>query len=189
MFSTMNLRCCLLLCLAAIVCGSMPRRLYADETPAVDFNRDIRPILSNVCFACHGPDAKQRKAELRLDVKPGLFGEGATPGVIVPGKLADSELFQRITSKDEDERMPPADAPRKLTPKQIDLIRRWIEQGADWQQHWAYITPKRPALPKVENSAWPRSPIDYFVLARLERQGLTPSPEAEKTTLIRRVSL
>ncbi|HXG64641.1 MAG TPA: DUF1553 domain-containing protein [Blastocatellia bacterium] len=150
----------------------------------VDFNRDIRPILSDNCFTCHGPDEKQRMARLRFDTREGAF---AKPGVIVPGDSAKSRLIQRITSPDKDLRMPPPDSGHALTDKQIELLRRWIDEGAKWETHWAYLTPKRSELPKVSNAAWPRNPIDYFILARLEREGLKPSPEADKITLLRRV--
>ena len=153
---------------------------------AVDFNRDIRPILSDTCFACHGPDDKQRKAGLRFDTKEGAF---AKTGVIVPGNSASSRLIQRITAKDPDRRMPPPASGHTLTEKQIELLRRWVDEGAKWETHWAYVAPRRVDLPKVNNSSWPRNPIDYFILARLEREGLTPQSEADRTTLLRRVTL
>src|SRR5262249_38351185 len=109
--------------------------------------------------------------------------------VAVSGKPDESELFRRITSDDENERMPPPKSGRKLTPPQIELLRRWIAEGAKWEPHWAYVAPKRPAQPEVKHSAWLRNPIDAFILARMEREGLAPSPEAAKTTLIRRVTL
>src|SRR5205823_5090232 len=105
----------------------------------VDFNRDIRPILSETCFLCHGPDKNQRKADLRLDQKDGLFATKDDGRLVVPGKPAESQLFVRITSTDADQHMPPADSGRKLSARQIELIRRWIEQGAEWKGHWAYV--------------------------------------------------
>ncbi len=152
---------------------------------AVDFNRDIRPILSDNCFSCHGPDDKQRKASLRFDTKEGAF---ARPGVIVPNDSAGSRLIQRITSKDPDTRMPPPYSGHSLTEKQIDLLRRWVDAGAKWETHWAYLAPERRELPKLNNTAWVRNPIDHFILARLEREGLKPQPEADRATLLRRVS-
>jgi hypothetical protein len=149
----------------------------------VVFNRDVRPVLSDTCFPCHGPDPGKRKAGLRLDTADG------GRRTVVPGKPAESELFRRITAADEKERMPPAKSGRRLTPAQVELLRRWIEQGAAWQPHWAYLPPQRPALPAVKNTSWPRNPVDHFVLGRLEREGLAPSPEAAKPTLLRRVSL
>ena len=155
----------------------------------VDFNRDIRPILSDVCFHCHGPDENQREADLRLDTKSGAFAKRDGSTTIVPGKPGDSELIRRITSADPDERMPPADAERKLNPQQIELFRRWIAQGAEWKQHWSFVAPERRSLPTVKNKSWIANPVDAYILSRLEREGLSPSPPTDKTTLIRRVSL
>lgn len=152
----------------------------------VDFNRDIRPILSDNCFECHGPDEGQRKARLRLDTREGAF---AKAGVIVPGDAANSKIVRRITSQDPNVVMPPPASGHKLTAQQIELIRRWIEEGAKWSTHWAYQTPQRPEVPKVGNATWVRNPIDNFILARLEKEGLKPSPEADKITLLRRVTL
>ncbi|MBL68288.1 MAG: hypothetical protein CMO74_07545 [Verrucomicrobiales bacterium] len=155
----------------------------------IDFNRDIRPILADTCYTCHGPDNNQRKAKLRLDQREGLFREAKGVRPVVAGDLIESELFARITSTDPDEQMPPRDSQRKLSAHQIALIKKWIEQGAKWQGHWAFITPKRPALPKVKDKKWPRNGIDHFILARLEREGLGPSAAADRATLLRRVSL
>jgi hypothetical protein len=154
----------------------------------VDFNRDIRPILSDNCFECHGPDAEQRQAELRLDTRDGLFRKTDEHSSVVPGDLAKSELFRRITSSEPDERMPPDDSGRKLTAEQVSAIKKWIESGAEWQQHWSFVTPTRPKLPSVSNARWVKNPIDSFVLARLDREGLKPSEAADKRTLLRRVS-
>jgi mono/diheme cytochrome c family protein len=159
---------------------------------AVDFDRQVRPILSDNCFTCHGPDDSQRQAKLRLDTKDGMFADRGGYQVIVPGDSANSRLFQRISHKEEIARMPPPGSERKLTPQQIETIRQWIEQGAAWESHWAYIPPKRPELPAVsavDGKTWPRNAIDNFVLARLQKEGLEPSPETDKRTLIRRVSL
>jgi mono/diheme cytochrome c family protein len=150
----------------------------------VDFNRDVRPILSDNCFACHGPDAKKRKAGLRLDVR-----DASLKSVITPGKPAESELVQRLVHEDPAKRMPPAKAKKALTPRQIDVLRTWIEQGATWSEHWAYLAPRRPALPRVKNAAWPSNAVDHFILATLEANGLAPSPPADKVSLIRRVTL
>jgi hypothetical protein len=150
----------------------------------VQFNRDIRPILSDKCYACHGPDAGNRKTKLRFDIESGALT------AFVPGDAAASKMFQRISSDDKAVRMPPAYAGHdKLSAREIDLIRVWIEQGAKWQKHWSLIPATRPAAPEVHDPAWIRNPIDSFVLARLEQEGLHPSPEAEKTVLIRRVTL
>jgi hypothetical protein len=153
---------------------------------SIDFNRDIRPILSDTCFTCHGPDDKQRKAGLRFDTRDGAFSK---PGVIVPGNSSASRLFQRIGAERPEVRMPPPESGHSLTSNQIDLIGRWIDEGARWETHWAYIPPGRPEVPNVRNSAWPRNAIDNFVLERLEKEGFSPSPEADKTTLLRRVTL
>jgi hypothetical protein len=155
----------------------------ADAGPAVEFSRDVRPVLADACFACHGPDKARRKSGLRLDL------EAEAKRVVVPGKPDESELFRRISSDEASERMPPARHPVKLTTRQIDLVKRWIEQGAKWQAHWAFVPPARPDVPRVTKAGWVRNPIDAFVLARLEREKLRPSPEADGATLIRRVTL
>lgn len=170
----------------------VPGMLLAAPPPQVpvDFNRQIRSILAENCFACHGPDEKKRKAGLRLDTKEGAFEELAEGGrAIVPGKPADSVLIKAVTAANARKRMSPAKTGKQLTPPQIDLLRQWIAQGAKWTGHWAFSPPKKPALPDVENKTWPRNPIDHFILARLQTVGLKPSPEADKTVLIRRVTL
>ena len=154
------------------------------STKKVDFSRDIRPILSDNCFTCHGPDEKTRQVGLRLDTSKAPSGS-----VIAPGNAANSTLFQRINAEDKAARMPPSWSGRELTREQIELIREWIDQGAEWRLHWSFIPPKSPPLPEVKDSAWPRNPIDVFVLARLEDEGLQPSPESDKATLIRRLTL
>jgi hypothetical protein len=156
----------------------------AGEAP-ISFNRDIRPILANNCFACHGPDEKQRETKFHFDTKEGAFAEGE---IIVPGDAPGSMLVQKITHPDPKERMPPPDSGHALTDRQIALLRRWIEDGAKWDTHWACAAPKRPELPAVARAGWARTPIDRFILARLEREGLQPSPDADKTTLLRRVT-
>ncbi len=166
-----------------------PARAPKASPARVDFNRDIRHIFSNHCYACHGPDANKRKANFRLDSKADAFkllesGQHA----LVPGSLAKSHLWERISSTDEGERMPPRRFGKPLSKEQIDLVRRWIEQGAEWKGHWAYIPPQRPPLPAVRDTAWPRNGIDSFILARLEKEGLRPSPEADRPTLLRRLS-
>jgi hypothetical protein len=157
----------------------------------IEFNRDIRPILSDQCFACHGPDASKRKTKLRFDTEAGAriaLAQGRF--AIVPGDPDRSELIRRVTSPDAAVRMPPAYAGRApLKPAEIDRIRRWIAQGAPWQPFWSFIPPRRPAPPSVRDENWARNPVDRFILARLERDGLHPSAEADKATLLRRVSL
>jgi mono/diheme cytochrome c family protein len=154
----------------------------------VEFNRDIRPILSDNCFACHGPDKNQRQAELQLHTEAGAFADRGGYKVLVAGKPADSELYRRITAADAGLRMPPAKAGKQLTRRQTELIRKWIEQGAKWQEHWSRIAPKRPEPPKVDDAAWSGNPIDRFILARLEQEGLKPSAEADRRTLARRLA-
>jgi hypothetical protein len=160
-----------------------PREQTVGST--VIFNRDIRPILSNNCFACHGPDEKQRETLFHFDTKEGAFAED---GIIVPGNAAQSMLVGRITNRDPKKRMPPPESGHALTDKQIALLRQWIDEGAVWDTHWAYTTPQRPEPPNVRDAEWPRNPVDRFVLARLEKEHLKPSPEADRATLLRRVT-
>ncbi len=152
--------------LAGLADGASAR---ADDT--IRFNRDIRPILSENCFRCHGPDSASRKADLRLDKREVAIEMGA----IEPGKPEDSGLVQRIFSTDTEEVMPPPSAHKELTAAQKDLLQRWVTAGAEYEPHWSFITPQRPAVPVVKNEAWPRTPIDRFILARLEAQGLQPA--------------
>jgi hypothetical protein len=160
------------------------------KQPSVDFNRQVRPILSEFCFACHGPDQKQRKARLRFDTKEGAFAELRSGSyAIVPGKPDESMLLYRITAEDAETVMPPPKTGKKMTPQQIAILRQWIEQGATWTTPYAFTPPKKSPLPKVSDSAWPRNPIDHFILARLDTEGLQPAPEATRTTLLRRVTI
>lgn len=156
--------------------------------PLVDFNRDVRPILSDNCFACHGPDDKHRVANLRLDTEEGLFADRGSYRIVAPGDPAKSRLLARIGAATPASRMPPRQAGTTLTEAQISTVRKWIEQGAKWERHWAFVPPVRPAMPAVRNEKWARNPIDRLVLARLEREGLKPSPEAGRATLLRRLS-
>ena len=159
----------------------------------VSFNRDIRPILSNKCFSCHGPDKHERKAELRLDISEGSDGayrEKDGIFALKPGSIDDSELWHRIISEDSEEVMPPPEANKKLlTVQEKELIKQWISSGAKYEKFWAFEKPKQPDLPKVQNGKWSDEPIDLFVMKKLESTGITPSPEADKRTLIRRLSL
>ena len=163
--------------------------LQADE---IDYNWHVRPILSENCFKCHGPDPSARKAGLRLDVGELAVEElPETPGkfAIVPGDSARSELVRRISSKDVDERMPPESTHKTLTAKQIAILRHWIDNGAQYQPHWAFIKPERSPVPQTTLARGATNDIDRFVLERLEREGLSPAPEADKETLINRVTL
>ena len=157
----------------------------------VDFAREIRPLLSENCFACHGPDANKRKAGLRLDQKESAFGKAESGEVaIVPGDLERSELLRRVISEDKDEVMPPPKEHKKLKPEQVELLRRWIKEGANWTGHWSFQPVKAGQLPEVRNQKSEiRNPIDAFVLARLEKEKLAPSSEEEPARLIRRLWL
>ncbi|MCI0456630.1 MAG: PSD1 and planctomycete cytochrome C domain-containing protein [Gemmataceae bacterium] len=166
-----------------------PQQDKQNARTAIDFSRQIRPILSDNCFRCHGPDEKERKAKLRLDIKEGAFKELRNGGfAIVPGKSAESELIARITAHDPSERMPPPKTNKRVKPEQVELLKQWIDQGAPWSEHWAFVAPKRPPLPRIANASWPRNALDHFILARLEKENLNPSPEADRVRLIRRVT-
>ena len=136
--------------------------------PAVEFNRDIRPILSNNCYACHGPDNGLRKAKLRLDQEKDKSGVHGIMSVFAPGKPQESELVKRITSTDPAERMPPKKINKDLSKEQIVLLRRWVEQGGKYEAHWSLLPPRKAAPPAPNNPGWIKNPIDFFVLARLE---------------------
>ncbi len=168
--------------IGAIAFVAGPSQLLAAGN--IQFNRDIRPILSENCFACHGPDASKRAAELRLDVRDEAIAKAA----FLPGKPEESELIRRIFSTDPDSVMPTPESHKTLTPHQKDLLRTWIADGAEYQGHWAFLPPKAPELPQVRKNAWIRNPIDRFVLAELERQGIEPSAESDLRSLLRRVS-
>jgi len=155
----------------------------AEAPPEIEFNRDIRPILSEKCFQCHGPDSAARQAGLRLDLPEGALE------VIQPGQVDVSELIDRITTTDLDQRMPPESSEKMLSDQEQELLVAWVRQGAVYQPHWSFLPPERPPLPQVELSSWPANEIDLFVLQRLERAGATPSPAADRVTLIRRVTL
>jgi hypothetical protein len=158
----------------------------AADTAPVDFNRDIRPLLADNCFKCHGPDEKTRKAKLRLDDRD----EAIAAGAFVPGKPESSEILSRVVSADPQLRMPPPSAKKPpLTPQQVELLRRWIVEGARYSEHWSFARLTRPPVPKIDRPAYPiRNPIDSFILYRLQQEGVKPAPEADKITLIRRLS-
>ena len=155
------------------------------ESPALDFNRDIRPILAENCFYCHGQDANKRQAELRLDIRDVAIEAGA----IVPKDPRASELISRINATNPQELMPPPKSNRRLTSEQKKRLERWIEEGANYATHWAFVAPRRPAEPAVKDARWVRNSIDRFVLAKLEAEGMSPSPEADRATLIKRLSI
>lgn len=162
--------------------------LSASLAPAAEklsYNRDVRPILSDTCFKCHGPDKNNRKGKLRLDDREAALAKEA----FVPGKPADSELVKRLHATDPDDVMPPKDSPRQLTDAQKKILERWIAEGATYEPHWAYIPPKKTTPPTVADQAWSTNPIDAFIRARLDAEKIAPSPEADRATLLRRLSL
>jgi hypothetical protein len=174
------MRCLPCLCLILMPCVAVAQPL----PERIEFNRDVRPILADNCFQCHGPDAGQRKAELRLDTKEGLFG-GKDTKPVVSGKPDESELLLRILSDSGTEKMPPPKSGKKLTTRQIGIVKKWVEQGATWQGHWAYEPVRRPAVPIPQ--MWTSNPIDSFIHAKLHEANLKPSPEVDRVTLIRRL--
>lgn len=169
--------------LVLVAVSRAPASCRADEP--IDFNRDIRPILAENCFYCHGQDGNKRQADLRLDQQQAAIDGGA----LVPGKPAESSLMTRIRSEDPETQMPPPKSNRRLSPAQKDLLERWIAAGGNYAAHWAFVAPVRPVEPPVKNEAWIRNGIDRFVLARLEAENLAPSAEADRATLIRRLSI
>ncbi|MEM9829007.1 MAG: DUF1553 domain-containing protein [Bacteroidota bacterium] len=183
-----------LLTLQLVGCGTnKPQEVVEAEKKlpdVIDFNFHVKPILSDRCYACHGPDKENQKADLRLDTPKAAFAALASGDghAIVPGKLGKSEVYHRIVSDDPEVIMPPPESHLQLTAEDKAIITKWIEQGAEYKPHWAFIKPEKPESPTTENKKWSSSPIDNFVLARLEREGLTPSKEADKETLIRRLS-
>ncbi len=182
----------LLACLATALPGA------GDEGTArpapVDYNRDVKPILAAHCFKCHGPDAAKRKGGskksggLRLDTPEGATADLGGRRAVAPGRPEGSEMVRRLNAPEE-ERMPPADTGKRLTAGEVDLLTRWIREGAPYARHWAYVKPVRPSPPAVRDAAWPRNDVDRFILARLEKEGLRPSPEADRAALLRRAAL
>ncbi|MCI0351283.1 MAG: DUF1549 domain-containing protein, partial [Acidobacteriales bacterium] len=173
----------------AVFVGSVEAAPRAQES--IRFNRDIRPMFAENCFACHGPDNNARKAGLRFDTKEGIFEKTKKhEPAVVPGSLEKSELWARINATDPDDIMPPPESHKVLKPEQKELFKKWILAGAPWEGHWAYIKPERPPVPVVKQRGFEiRNPIDAFVLAKLQSKGLRPAPEADRRTLARRLSL
>src|SRR4051794_59706 len=157
----------------------------ASKGDRIRYNRDIRPILSDNCFACHGPDKNKRKAKLRLDDREAALAKEA----FVPGKPDESELVTRIFSNDPDEQMPPPESHKKLTDAQKELFKHWVAQGAEYEPHWSYIPPKRPPVPQVKDAKQVHNPVDAFILQPLDARKITPAPETDRRTLLRRLSL
>jgi len=174
-------RFCGLLGSASLAAFSLAAATRAEQS--LDFNRDIRPILSENCFYCHGQDGQKREADLRLDDRQAAIDAGA----IVPGEPGASVMLERIRSTDPDVLMPPPDSNRRLSEAQKKILDRWIKDGAEYEPHWAFTPPERPAAPDVKQSDWVRNDIDRFVLAKIEAAGLAPSPAADRSTLIRRL--
>ena len=173
-------------CLIHVCVGNM---FAAEPAPAkIEFNRDIRPILSDKCYACHGPDAAKRKADLRLDHRDSAIAKHDDIQAIVPGDSAKSEAVRRVMSTDADVQMPPPSSNLKLSAAEIGLLKRWIDEGAEFQPHWSFIAPRRVVPPTTRQSATIHHPIDSFIRSRLDREGIAAAREADKTTLIRRAS-
>jgi len=177
------MRFALLIAIAVGLCG-----VTRAAEPPIEFNRDVRPILADHCFQCHGPDARQRQADLRLDTGEGAHAKRDSGTAVVAGQPEQSELLGRVSSTDPDLRMPPPDKGRKLTEAETATLKRWIAEGGQWQKHWSLLPVTRPNAPTLRNPAMTRGPLDSFVLARLEKEGLAPTPEADKNTLLRRAS-
>jgi cytochrome c553 len=188
---------CSMLMLGAAVWGCSEPELPADvelamaDLPAkIDYNQHVKPILSDRCYACHGPDKNKQKADLRLDL-PIAYEKEAESGrkALVPGNLAKSEVFHRIISSDPDYVMPTPDSHLTLTAEEKAILIRWIEDGAEYKPHWSLVAPEKPVAPEVKAKSWVKNPVDHFVLTKLEEKGLKPNPEAGKEALLRRVSL
>lgn len=180
---------CRLVAAGTVLILACELRAQDTETKPIDFIRDVRPILARNCYECHGPDEAHRKGELRLDTSAGAFAKRDGTAAFVPQDVGASEAIRRILSADAAEQMPPPKSGKALTPEQIDILKRWIDQGATWRSHWAFEPPVRRQVPDVKAATWPLNEIDRFVLARLEQEGLSPSPAADKRTLARRVAL
>ncbi len=161
----------------------------ASDDPLVSFNHDIRPIMSDTCFQCHGPDKKAREGELRLDSLESATKDRGGYAAIVPGDAEESEAIWLIFSEDKSEQMPPEDHPRRLSDSEKELFKKWVEQGAKYEEHWAFSPPKRQEPSKTRSGKWQRNTIDAFTLSKLEKEGMRPSPEADRKTLLRRVTL
>src|SRR6476660_3399553 len=180
------------LIVSAVLAGGLlvAEQVRAELPDKVKFNQHVRPILSGNCFYCHGPDPKHREADLRLDIREGATADLGGYAAIVPGKPDESTLIKRVNSTDDDERMPPpASKKPHLTEEQIAILRRWIEQGAEYEGHWAFLPLAPGEPPPVKNEAWVANPIDRYILSRLEQEGIAPSAPADPAILIRRISL
>ena len=179
--------CRRIICWLVLPAMSAGGAMAGETPPRIEYNRHVRPILADKCFACHGPDANKREADLRLDSVEGATADLGGRRAIAPGQPEMSELVRRIASPDADERMPPAGSGKALSADEIALLRRWVAERAEYQPHWAYLAPRRPPLPAVRQAEWPAGPADRFILHRLESEGLAPSPPADPLTLCRRI--
>ncbi|HET6424092.1 MAG TPA: DUF1549 domain-containing protein, partial [Planctomycetaceae bacterium] len=175
---------------AVMVCGWATMAVAADAPipDKIEYNRDVRPILSDNCFFCHGPDKNKREADLRLDDGSGFTGNGSHAAVVTPKSPENSDLWKRIATTDASEKMPPADSGKKLTDRDLAVLKKWIEQGAEYQGHWAFIPPQRPAVPSVPTGPTVLNDVDRFIAVRLQSAGLKPNAAADRVTLIRRLS-
>lgn len=182
MYTLQSVRALGIVAIAAIWITSVNSATLVLASDVIEFNRDIRPILADNCFSCHGPDNKTRQADLRLDTAEGLHAAG----VMVSGKPEDSGLYQRIISTDDSQKMPPADSHKQLTADQVDLLKRWIEQGGEYQSHWSYLPIRQPTEESVQASEASRV-IDYWIDRQLQKQQLAPSSRADRVTLLRRL--
>ncbi len=184
-----NLICFVLIVFTVFSCKENSTTSAVNDS--IDYNLHIRPILSDRCFKCHGPDANQRKANLRLDTPEGAMAtlkDNPSAHVIDPGHPEKSEVYLRISSADTAEVMPPIKSNLKLNGQEIELIRNWIAQGAKYKPHWAFIPPRKTDVPKVQAEEWPQNEIDNFILAKMEQNGLSPNESADKERLLKRIS-
>ncbi|MFP6649111.1 MAG: DUF1549 domain-containing protein, partial [Pirellulaceae bacterium] len=176
--------------LILLVSCLFPAAVVATEPGQVDFNQHVRAILSDRCYKCHGPDSENRQGDLRFDQSEDALQARASSGLLViqPGKPTRSELYQRISSTDPDVQMPPPDSKLELSPSEIEVLGRWIKQGAAWDDHWSFVSPAESTLPRVIQQGWVRNAVDRFVLSRLEAAGISPGEDAQPEQLIRRLS-
>ena len=196
----MRQKICLLLLVCAgcvfcmfYACNHGPANFDEQMPDTVSYNFNIRPILSDKCYKCHGPDASKRQANLRLDDPEQAYKalkNNPNAHVLVPGSPEMSELFRRVATNDTADIMPPANSNlKRLTPHEVDLVRKWIKQGAKFEKHWAFVSPQKCPVPQVKDKEWPKNEIDNFILHKQEQYGLAPNPEADKERLLKRVSL
>src|SRR5579872_1065869 len=175
-------------------CHNSAGTAATEEIPdTISYNFNIRPILSDKCFKCHGPDANKRQANLRLDIPESAYNvlkDNPKAHALVPGDPDASEVYRRITTSDSNDMMPSIKSNlKRLTPYEVSLIRKWIKQGAKYEKHWAFVPPKSSPVPEVKDKAWPKNTIDYFILHKQEQKGFAPNPEAGKERLLKRICL